>query len=251
MSAVVVTRRGSASWARIDRPAAANACGSAVMDGLEEWLATAPTQPDVRVLVLTGTGSAFCAGADVREGAALVDDPDALVAYVGRGRALVEALAAAPLPTIAAVNGAAFAGGLELVLACDLAVAAQGARLGDRHVRHGIVPGWGSSARLPRRIGRAAATRLLLTGEDVDAGEALRLGLVSEVVAADALVGAVDALADRLAGLPAPALARVLRLTRADVARPLGDALAEERSVVEEHLRDPAVRAALRGVDLG
>jgi enoyl-CoA hydratase/carnithine racemase len=240
-SAVLVTRRGAASWARIARPEHGNACNSEVLDGLERWLSGAVRDPEARVLVLSGTGASFCGGADLREGTALARDPAALLAWIRRGRDLVDALAGAPLPTIAAVNGAAFAGGLELVLACDLVVAARSARFGDRHVRHAVVPGWGSSARLPRTISPATARRLLLTGEDIDADEARTLGLVATVVADDRLDAEADGLAERLASLPTPALTRILRLTRADLARPLDEALAAEWQALEEHVTDPAV----------
>ena len=171
--AVVVEHRGAASWARIARPDRGNACGSDVMEGLEHWLDDATADPATRALVLTGTGSSFCAGMDMKEGAALLGDAGAMEAYIRRGRDLVRRFAAAPLPTIAAVNGSAFAGGFELVLAADFAVAARSASLGDRHVIHGVVPGWGSTARLPRIVGHRAATRLLLTGETLTADEML------------------------------------------------------------------------------
>ncbi|WP_433063469.1 enoyl-CoA hydratase/isomerase family protein [Dactylosporangium sp. CS-033363] len=229
---VEVTLRGAALWARIDRTDAANACGSAVMAGLEAWLARA-SEPGVRVLVLTGTGRHFCAGADMTEGTALLGDQPALRAFLDRGRQLVRAVRASPVPTIAAVNGVAFGGGLELLLACDIAVAADTARIGDRHIAAAQVPGWGSSVMLPQAIGPAAARRLLLTGETWTGLEAMAHGLVSECVPADALRDRVTALAEHLAALDPAAIARMLR-----VARPAVDETAWDREwqTLTEHL---------------
>jgi enoyl-CoA hydratase len=240
--AVVTTRRGPASWARIARPERGNACGSEVMAGLERWLAEDGSDPDVRALVLTGTASVFCAGADMKEGASLAGD--AVAAFVRRGRDLVDAFAAAPVPTIAAVNGAAFAGGFELVLAADLVVAARSARIGDRHVVHGVVPGWGSTARLPRIAGPRAAARILLTGETLTADEMHALGVVTAVVDDALLEQAVDELVARLAS--GPAARRVLELTRRSLDRSLDEALAAEWEALVAHLAEPSFQDGVR-----
>lgn len=245
MSQVEVERRGAALWARIARPESANACGSGVLAGLEGWLEQGRHE-GVRVLVLTGTGGSFCAGADLKEAATLVGDEAALLAFLRRGRDLVAAIREAPVPVIAAVNGVAYAGGLELLLACDIAVAGASARVGDRHLTQGQVPGWGSSALLPTAVGRTAATRLLLSGEALDAADALRIGLVSEVVDDDVLDEGVAALADTIAAYDEAAVARMLRLTRREPAD-LATAAAWEWQVLQEHAasagaRDHAVR---------
>ncbi|CAM3265896.1 enoyl-CoA hydratase/isomerase family protein [Nocardioides dubius] len=211
---VVISRHGAVLHARIDRPESGNACSSTVMAGLEEWLAAA-AGPEVRALVLTGTGRSFCAGADLAEGTALLDDPPALRAFLGRGRDLVRAISAAPVPTVAAVNGAAYGGGLELMLACDLAIAGNSASVGDRHLRVGQVPGWGSSAMLPSAVGQAWSRRLLLTAEALSADQAASIGLVTEVVDDDALQARALSLAQGLASADPAAMGRMLRLARA------------------------------------
>jgi enoyl-CoA hydratase/carnithine racemase len=193
------------------------------------------------VLVLTGTGRSFCAGADLTEATGLLGDPPALRALLDRGRRLVRTIRAVPVPTVAAVNGAAFAGGLELLLACDIAVAAGSARLGDRHVAVGQVPGWGASVLLPLAVGPAAARRLLLTGETWSAGEAARRGLVSEVVADAELVGHVDALAATLAALEPAAVRRMLRLARPVVPE---ESWAREWEALTAHVADQAAARA-------
>ncbi|MEU5877811.1 enoyl-CoA hydratase/isomerase family protein [Spirillospora sp. NPDC047279] len=232
MSPVVVERRESALWARIDRPEAGNACGSEVMAGLEAWLDRAG-EPGVGVLVLTGTGRSFCAGADLTEGTSLLADPPALKAFLERGRDLVRRLRSAGRPTIAAVNGAAYGGGLELLLACDIAVAARSARIGDRHVAVGQVPGWGSSAMLPAAVGPALARRLLITGETWTADEAAHRGLVSEVVDDAGLADRAAEIARAIGALDATAVTRMLK-----VARPLDDerAWAREADTLDEHI---------------
>jgi enoyl-CoA hydratase len=206
----------------------ANACGPEVMDGLEHWLEHAGSDSSVRALVLTGTGSVFCAGADMKFGATVAGDPNASMAFIQRGRSLVDALVSAPKPVIAAVNGAAFAGGFELVQAADIVVAVAGVLIGDRHIRYGLLPGWGSSARLPRLIGRRPASRLLLTGLDATAEELAALGLVSDVVAADELESAVDRIVERLSTLDQQIVSLMLRLCRAAPDQTLDEALEAE-----------------------
>ena len=203
---------------------------------LEEWLDRA-AEPGIRVLVLTGTGRSFCAGADLAEARSLLGDPAALRAFLTRGRDLVRRVRAAELPTIAAVNGAAYGGGLELLLACDIAVAAQSARIGDRHVAVGQVPGWGSSVMLPLAVGPALARRLLITGETWSAAEAARHGLVSEVVPGSRLDGRTAEIAEGIAALDAAAVARML-----DVARIRIDetAWAREDAVLQAHIGEQA-----------
>ncbi len=237
-------QRGPALWARIDRPDRANACGPEVIDGLHAWLGGAHA-PGLRALVLTGTGTAFCAGADMRAGAAALADPASVLAYIRRGRELADAIAAAPLPVIAAVNGVALAGGFELVLAADVVFAARSARLGDAHARHAIVPGWGSSARLPRLVGRRAATRLLLTGESVSAEEMARLGVVTEVVDDDRLEAAVTEFVERLPADP-ETLARLVRLARTGGTGTVEEALDREWATLAEHVQGPAFTAGVQ-----
>ena len=232
--AVVVERRGAVSWATLSRPERANACGSDVMAGLEEWLAGA-ADADVRVLVLTGSGSTFCAGADLKEAGRLVADREALLGFLRRGRDLVTEIQRTPVPVLAAVNGAAYAGGLELLLACDIAVAAGTASIGDRHISQGQVPGWGASAMLPRVVGQTVATRLMLTGETLTGDQAAAAGLVSEAVPAEQLTDRVTRLAEGLAALDRGAVERMLRLTRR-VPADLASGLQTEWEVLLEHV---------------
>lgn len=239
---VVIERRGPASWATIDRPRRGNALDAAAVERLTAWAREAPVDPEVRVLVLTGAGTAFCAGADMTAGLPLLDDPPALLAYVDRGRGLVRALREAPVPVVAAVNGVAFAGGFELVLAADVVVAARGARMGDRHVRHGVIPGWGATVLLPERVGRRAA-RLLLSGTDLSADELRELGVVDVVVDDDRLVARADDLVAELTAADPAAQRRVLALARGAWDDAAHD---RERTALAEHLATDEFRAGVR-----
>lgn len=239
---IAIERRGPASWATIDRPRRGNALDAAAVERLTAWARDAPRDPEVRALVLTGRGAAFCAGADMAAGAPLLDDPPALLAYVDRGRGLVQALREAPVPVVAAVNGVAFAGGFELALAADVVVAARSARMGDRHVRHGVVPGWGATVLLPERVGRRAA-RLLLSGVDLPADELRELGVVDVVVDDERLVARADELVAELAAADRAAQRRVLDLVRGAWDDAAHD---RERSALAAHLATDEFRAGVR-----
>lgn len=191
---------GEVAIITVDRQEALNALNQEVLFELGLAFDLASSDTDVRALVLTGAGRAFVAGADI---AALRDLSDA---FAGRetalgGQDVANSLAVLPFPTVAAINGFALGGGLELALAADLRVAATGARMGLPEVGLGLIPGFGGTQRLPRLIGQGRALDLILTGRHVTAEEALQLGLVNRV-ADDALAEAV-ALA-RLAAKNAP-----------------------------------------------
>ncbi len=201
----------------IEREAALNALNGELLIELAAAFDLVEGDADVRALVITGAGRAFVAGADMQAFAEARDG------FAGRDAALsgqdvMNTLAALPIPTIAAINGFALGGGLELALACDLRVAASGARLGLPEVTRGLIPGFGGTQRLQRLIGLARATDLVLTGRMVEADEALALGLVNRVVP-DAVAGAL-ALAEQCArnapvalGLAKEALMRGLDVT--------------------------------------
>lgn len=164
----------------INRPEKLNALDGALMGELGDAFGRAASDPAVRGLLLTGAGEkAFVAGADIRE--LPVGGTSAARAFALRGQAVFERLARMPKPSVAAINGFAMGGGLELALAATLRVAAEHARLGFPEVKLGIMPGYGGTVRLPRLIGRGRALEMLLSGDAVDAGEALRIGLVDHV----------------------------------------------------------------------
>ncbi|WP_457638094.1 enoyl-CoA hydratase/isomerase family protein [Oceanithermus sp.] len=172
------------------RPKALNALAADVLTEIAEVTEVIADDPEVKVAVFTGEGKAFVAGADIAEINALKD------VFVGReyslgGQEVMNHIASLPVPTIAAINGYALGGGLELALACDLRVAARGAKLGLPEVGLGLIPGFGGTQRLPRLIGAGRAMDLILTGRHVPAEEALQLGIVNRV-ADDALAAAIE-----------------------------------------------------------
>ena len=181
MEVVSVELEGAAAVVAINRPDALNAMNAAVLRALTTQLSELETKPDVRAIVLTGTGDrAFSAGADIKQ-------MSQMVAAGGRswamlGQALMSLIEALEKPVIAAINGVAAGGGCELALACDLRYIAASARIGQPEVNLGVIPAWGGTHRLTRLVGPGAAKDLILTGRLLTADEALRLGLVHSVV---------------------------------------------------------------------
>jgi enoyl-CoA hydratase len=170
----------------IDRPEALNALDDVVLAGLEEAFLVLGRDPSVRAVVLTGTGKAFVAGADIKAMAGL--SPAEARSFAHRGQRIFNLIEDHPHPVIAAVNGFALGGGLELAMTCDIRIASERAKVGQPEVNLGVLPGFGGTQRLSRILGRSAAKYLLFTGETVDARRALDLGLFSEVVAPEALM---------------------------------------------------------------
>lgn len=172
-----------ALWLTLNRPQAMNALTPEVLNELSAHIEAARSRRDINAVVITGAGSAFCAGVDLKHALEQFASGWAGVEEVlTRVSSCFERIAAFPLPVVASVNGLALAGGLELVLACDLVVAARSARFGDVHANHGLVPGAGASFRLPRRIGATRAKYLAFTGKTMSAEEMHGAGLVNQVV---------------------------------------------------------------------
>jgi enoyl-CoA hydratase len=168
----------------LNRPEAHNALDGELVRRLGETLAALRDDPAVRVVTVQGAGSSFCAGADLKQFLAVLDDAPAMAAYLRAVRETFTALERFPRPVIAVVHGYVLAGGLELLLACDLAIAAEDAQLGDQHINFGLLPGGGASQRLPRLLGPRKAKELMLLGSRVSGAEAARLGLVNRAVPA-------------------------------------------------------------------
>lgn len=158
----------------LNRPQARNALSTELRDKLFPALADADADDGVDVVILTGTDPAFCAGVDLKEISAGLDPGEAGLSAVRWPEMTT--------PVIGAVNGVAVTGGLELALACDILIASEKARFADTHARVGLLPGWGMSVRLPQMVGRGLAYRMSLTGDYLGAYDALRAGLVTEVV---------------------------------------------------------------------
>lgn len=189
----------------INEPGAYNPLSQAVLDGLEISLAEAQADSAVRVVVLTGAGKAFSAGGDVREMADIVGlGQVGNTLFIRRFQRMFLQLLELEKPTIAAVNGLCVGAACNLVLACDMAIASEGARFAEIFVRRGLVPDLAGMFLLPRAVGLARAKELIFSGEMVDAFQAARIGLVNQVVPLEELVATVEAhAADLVAGPPA------------------------------------------------
>ena len=175
----------------ISSPATLNALNSTILGEIDTFIHTLdPNQ--VRVLVITGEGKSFVAGADISEMANLSEKEG--LAFGHRGSQVFKMIEDLPFPVIAAVNGFALGGGCELAMACDIRIASAKARFGQPEVGLGIIPGFSGTYRLPKLVGQGIAKELIYTGKMIGADEALRIGLVNQVVAPEELAGAVDAL---------------------------------------------------------
>jgi enoyl-CoA hydratase len=219
---------------RLACPERLNAIDMALARELLAAVRAAGADPAVRCLVLSGAGPAFSSGGDI---GALAAQPAAeTLALTDTVLAVADALERLPVPSVAALHGATLGGGLELALAATLRVAADDARLGLPEVRLGLIPGSGGVARLPRLIGRGPATRLLLTGDAVAAGEALELGLVDVVAPAAELLDAAVGLARRIARNGPLAVRAIMRILREQDAPALRRGLAGTAEALEEIL---------------
>jgi enoyl-CoA hydratase len=190
-------RRGQTALLTLNRPDALNALDRATLEALRVAIAAVREDDAVRALVLTGEGRAFAAGADIAEMRGL--SPSGAEAFSRLGHAALGDLEALPIPTIAAVNGFALGGGCELALACDWIYASEKARFGQPEVALGLIPGFGGTSRLVRRVGVAWAKELVLTGDPLRADEALRIGLANRVCPADELLDTALASAESAA----------------------------------------------------
>ncbi|MCK1513199.1 enoyl-CoA hydratase/isomerase family protein [Bradyrhizobium sp. 190] len=220
-------------WLKLNRPQALNALTASLVDALTAAIEGAQRDPEVRVIVLTGEGRAFCAGADLKDSAKR--GPDAGFAFVKAIGALTELMEACTKPVVAAINGIAVAGGLELVLACDLVFAAESSVLGDAHSNYALFPGGGATVRLPRKIGVNNAKHVMFSGESLPASEWKALGLVSRVVPNAGFIDAVAMSAKKLATKSPLVLARMKQALNDSIDQPAPIALRYERVLSNLH----------------
>lgn len=230
------TRDGAVGYLTLNRPEAMNAITVSLARALRSALLR--LQDEVEVVVLRGAGDHFSVGGDVSDLARLRDADG----VVGVGRlleafgAVCETIEQLRIPVVAAVRGYALAGGFEIVQCCDVSVVADDARLGDHHLRMGVVPGGGSSQRLPRIVGRARAMGLILTGDHLSGADAVAWGLAYRAVSEAELDAAVAALAGRLATGNPRVVAATKRLVSDGLGMPQKDGLERERTIAASHL---------------
>ena len=220
---------GGVALLTINRPDKLNALNRQVMAELDELFAEAETDPRIRGLILTGAGEkAFIAGADIAELAR--ETPVEAHRHSVEGQRVLRRLERLGKPSIAAINGYALGGGLELALCCTMRVASPNARLGQPEIKLGILPGYGGTQRLPRLVGRGRSLEMLLTGEPVDAAEAHRIGLVNHVVPQAELIPFCRALLGKIAANAPIAAGLIIEAVEVGLSAGLEEGLSFEAS---------------------
>ena len=221
---------------RLNRPDAMNALTPNIVSEVTGLLRANVNNPVIKAVVLTGAGASFCAGADLKVvRGQTAENVGTLAEFLASVSTLMAELEAFPRPVIAAVNGLAVAGGLELVLCCDLVVAARSARFGDAHANYGLLPGGGASVRLPRKIGVTRAKYLFYTGDFLPAEDLLAAGLVNHVVDDLELEAATDQIVGKLARKSSLGLSRMKALVDDGMEQPKNVALRAELLASEVH----------------
>ena len=204
-----------------------NVLSHQVMGELQNALARLKQDATAKVVILTGAGSHFIAGADVKEIAKLASPQEAQM-IAAEGQAVITGIQRLGKPVIAAINGFCLGGGCELALACHLRIAGEQARMGQPEISLGIIPGFGGTQRLPRVVGKAKAIEMILTGDLINAQEALRIGLVNKVVPAGELLKQAKDLARKIAAKGQPAITLCLQAIEEGLTKSLDEGLALE-----------------------
>jgi enoyl-CoA hydratase/carnithine racemase len=216
----------------IDHPPA-NALSDAVLSDIGAAMESTTSDDAVKVIVITGAGRFFVAGADINQLDTIKNAAEG-VKLASNGQRVFDKIEQSTKPVICAINGMALGGGCELAMACHMRIAAAGAKFGQPEINLGIIPGFGGTQRLMRIVGPSKATELILTGDMIEAEEALRLGLVNQVVPAERLEETARALAKKIAAKSMPAIRAALRTIGGGLDVSLADGLALEAKIFGE-----------------
>jgi len=219
----------------LNRPEALNSLSPELLDELVPLLEELRDDESVKALVLAGAGRAFCTGADLKAVIAMFDEWPSYVRFLYRLTEAAVLLENLPFPTIARIHGYALAGGLEFLLCCDMAIAAEDAKIGDQHANVGLIAGAGGIPRLTRRIGKQAALELLYTGGWLSGTEAAERGIVLRAVPEVELDAEIDKLTSVLAAKSRTASSYLKRVVNRSTDLPLGTTLDEERAALLEY----------------
>lgn len=212
----------------ISRPKAMNALNTRFFNEMDDLVSKMSARPDVRAIIITGEGKAFVAGADIAE---MVDkDGEAGEAFSRLGQNTFSSFGKMSIPVIAAVNGFALGGGMELAMGCDFRIASTKAKFGQPEVNLGLIPGYAGTQRLPRMVGMGDALYLLMSADMIGAADALRIGLVQKVVEPDELMDTVLAIAKNIASKGPKAIEKVKKAVRIgrEMSRNYGEELEAE-----------------------
>ncbi len=235
---IVYEKRKQTAWIYLNRPSEMNSITKTLLNELTEVLQEIEQDDSVRVIVLSGKGKAFCAGADLKE---LLSDlekkPDGQKGLLDFAGGIFEKLNNLSKPLIAALNGVTAAGGLEIAMTADIIVASEKAKMGDAHANFGVLPGGGGAVRLPRKIGMNRAKYLLFTGEFITAQEMKEYGLVNKVVPAEELETLVQEIADKMSAKSPLVLREMKRLAADGQEQPLDIALRQELLALKNHTK--------------
>ena len=234
---IILEHRGTVSWLYFNRPKALNAMSMRCMVELRDAFVTLRDRAETRVIVLSGQGRAFCAGADIGGTFSPHAEPTGEPGFLDLATAMENALAAVEKPMIAAVNGICCAGGLEMALMCDFIVATASARIGDAHANFAAMPGGGATARLPRAVGTPMAKYMMFTGDLFTAAQMHEAGLVTRVVDDGTLEQEVQALAEKIGAKSPLGLKRMKRMIDQAFDLPLSLAVKMEKLTSAEHMR--------------
>jgi len=243
---ILVEQRKKSCWIYLNRPDHMNALSKMLMSELLEALQEAEHDESVRVVVISGIGEAFCAGADLKE---LLGDlekrPDGKRSLLDLAGYTFDKLNQFSKPLIAALNGVTAAGGLEITMSADIVIASEKVRIGDAHANFGVIPGGGGAVRLPRKIGMNRAKYLLFTGEFIFAKQMQEYGLVQEVVSAESLEKVVQELADKISAKSPLVLKEMKKLAIDGQEQPLDIAMKQELLALKNHLHSYDCREGL------
>lgn len=234
-SNIKLEKENSVATIRLNRPDALNALSTELLEEFSAAVSETGQDESVKALVVRGEGRAFCAGADLLFFDSAFGDLARLNPYVQKLNRCFFQLEDLPVPTVALVHGFALAGGLELMLACDMAIVAENARLGDQHANFGLMPGGGSTQRLPRRVGMQRAMELLTTGRWLSGREAVDWGLALRAVPSDALDEELEKLLAGLRGKSRSGLGWIKSVTQRGRDLSLDDGVALEGSAFVQY----------------
>lgn len=244
---ILMERDGAVGWIRINRPERLNALIFPMREELDAALEALETDPEVRCVVITGAGRAFCTGGDISAMLELLNEDDALTFehLLRVGARVVERIDGMTKPVIAAINGPAAGAGACLALACDIRIASEAASLGLTFARVGLHPDWGGTYFLPRLIGPSVAAELLFTGGMLSAERAERLGVFNRVVPAAELEATARGVAGQIASGPRDVIARSKRMLRRSLDSSLPEMLKAESEAQAEAFRSPDFREGM------
>lgn len=244
---IIYELRNRSVWIYLNRPKDMNSISKTMLIELKDAFLKAQDDSNVRVVVLSGKGKAFCAGVDLK---GLLEDQKSEKSAEPSTLDLCERtygfMEHFSKPLIAALNGITLAGGLELAMTADLIIAAESAKIGDAHANFGVLPGAGGAVKLPRKISINRAKYLLFTGEFISAAEMKEYGLVNQVVSNEELETTVQALADKLAEKSPLGLSRMKQLVRDGLEQPLDVALRQELATLKVHTQSYDMSEGLR-----